>query len=1318
VKLRIAGLSVALLVAVLTHAGPAAGDTSFGSWGSGAGQMIQPLGLAVDDSTGDLYVLDAGGGGAADAKNSRVDVFDAEHHFLRAFGWGVLNGASSLQVCTAQTGCLAGVRGPGSGEISYSKAIEVDNDPLSPSYRHVFVTEDDNFRVQEFTPQGAFVRMIGPGVDKSTGGNVCTAASGHLCGEGDAQGTEGRKRLTAAVAPNGQVDLFESDPVDQEVGGQRQWIYETTLYGYAAGAAAPTKLAEFGPETNSPNSAVVSPAGTLFAAMNAGLEARVFDATTGESRGAIPLAVNAYMAFDPSGQMFAVGAAPTPSGFGTVVAQSSEAGVVSKLFGYEAVEKEPGGIAVYPGADGTVYVAERSAGARSNSRIVYLSLPEPGPITVGQCSATGLGNVGATLTGFFNPEGSETTYHFEYVDEAEFAESGFEGEGVRVTPDQTSPADFELDKAQATVSLTPETTYHCRVVAENAEGTSIGRPGEFTTLEPFEIDAVWATGVGRTTATLGVEANPLGIPASGYLEYVSQAQFDQGGFSQARRVPDGALGEEPLDFGAGSTPVRRGVSLAGLQPGERYLYRAVVTDSFFPAGKTSGVGSFRTFASDAALLPDARGWEQVSPIDKNSGSAGVPAYAEPAHPGGGDSAGFERIEAASPSGETMAFTSFTSFADPVGAQGTSQYLARRGEGGWSTENLTPPGFIKETLRPPFKGFTESLGFSGVSVTEPALTPDAVKGMENLYLRDNQTGALTAMTTGQPTLAAGEDELCERYGGSSEDGRRVYFAANGAFADARVGRGFSLYEWQAGRGLTVVSRLPSGNPAPPSSKNNFGPSSHTNSCENGTNVLHNVVSADGSKAFWTYQPATGPSRLYAWTNGENVQLDAVDGGPGPAGGGVFLAANRQGSVVFFSDSNRLTADASEALFPASEPDLYRYDFNAPEGERLTDLTPEVAGGSGFRGALGAGEDGASIYFAANGVLAPGASAGDCSGEGQNGEGECNLYLWEAGKGTRFVSRVAGLDDPGWTELPFEQTARVSADGRFLAFASVLPLTGFDNRVEGSEGCQEVDRGANLTGDPRCSEAFVYDSVAETLVCASCGPTGGRPTGPVILPGLSNMFEPTRNLSSDGSRFFFATRTALSPVDTNQAADVYEYERVGVGSCTEASDAFSQAAGGCDFLVSGGQSPNDSYFLDASSSGRDVFFSTRQKLVGWDQDDQYDVYDAREGGGFPEPGPEEDCGSLDACHAAPVGAPGVAGVATPGFVGPEGVAPCPAGRHRMTVKGKSRCVGNKQKHSKRKGKGKHKGKGKGKGKGKRRHGKKIHGSRHGHESGGRK
>jgi hypothetical protein len=56
--------------------------------------------------------------------------------------------------------------------------------------------------------------------------------------------------------------------------------------------------------------------------------------------------------------------------------------------------------------------------------------------------------------------------------------------------------------------------------------------------------------------------------------------------------------------------------------------------------------------------------------------------------------------------------------------------------------------------------------------------------------------------------------------------------------------------------------------------------------------------------------------------------------------------------------------------------------------------------------------------------------------------------------------------------------------------------------------------------------------------------------------------------------------------------------------------------------------------------------------------------------------------------------------------------------MTVKGKSRCVGNKQKHSKRKGKGKHKGKGKGKGKGKRRHGKKIHGSRHGHESGGRK
>jgi hypothetical protein len=55
-----------------------------------------------------------------------------------------------------------------------------------------------------------------------------------------------------------------------------------------------------------------------------------------------------------------------------------------------------------------------------------------------------------------------------------------------------------------------------------------------------------------------------------------------------------------------------------------------------------------------------------------------------------------------------------------------------------------------------------------------------------------------------------------------------------------------------------------------------------------------------------------------------------------------------------------------------------------------------------------------------------------------------------------------------------------------------------------------------------------------------------------------------------------------------------------------------------LISNGRSPRDSYFLAADSTGANVFFTTRERLVAKDKDDFLDVYDARVGGGFDEEG----------------------------------------------------------------------------------------------------
>src|SRR4029077_13331124 len=86
-----------------------------------------------------------------------------------------------------------------------------------------------------------------------------------------------------------------------------------------------------------------------------------------------------------------------------------------------------------------------------------------------------------------------------------------------------------------------------------------------------------------------------------------------------------------------------------------------------------------------------------------------------------------------------------------------------------------------------------------------------------------------------------------------------------------------------------------------------------------------------------------------------------------------------------------------------------------------------------------------------------------------------------------------------------TARVSTDGSYLAFTSLLPLTGQSN-VDANTG--EAD-----------SEVFRYDLATKTLSCASCSPTGAAPTASAAIryPSVPITFTlwreayPQRNVS---------------------------------------------------------------------------------------------------------------------------------------------------------------------------------------------------------------
>ena len=406
----------------------------------------------------------------------------------------------------------------------------------------------------------------------------------------------------------------------------------------------------------------------------------------------------------------------------------------------------------------------------------------------------------------------------------------------------------------------------------------------------------------------------------------------------------------------------------------------------------------------------------------------------------------------------------------------------------------------------------------------------------------------------------------------------------------------------------------------------------------------------------------------------------------------------------ADSSHLYWSHHLQVAPNRGNDLYRFD--AESGE-IEDVVPDAGDedGADVQGLLGASEDGRRVYFAANGVLAAGASPGNCGGFVTVGKflsfsGQCSIYLAEEDSPGiwhyTFVGRlnVSGEADAlnwiprGQMVGQKENTARASADGSTLLFRSKARITEYD-----SEGIPELYRWQIGDAEP---------------TCISCNPTGEAPTAGagfanIVLPQLTPPAPAStlsRNLSADGSRVFFQTTDRLVGADVNGLAecplkggpvnkipacqDVYEWEATGSGTCSEGSPAYVPQNGGCLYLLSSGTSDEASFLLDASRSGEDAFFITRSQLVPSDQDDLPDVYDARVGGGLasqhppPPPPPCEE----EACKGPAGSAPQQTPAASAGFSGPANPAPkrprCPKGKRAVKKKGHIRCVARHPKH----------------------------------------
>ena len=632
-------------------------------------------------------------------------------------------------------------------------------------------------------------------------------------------------------------------------------------------------------------------------------------------------------------------------------------------------------LAPYSSASGDVYASEdaSSLGETEGDRVIHLDFPPPGPLAFpAPCKANPLGNTKATLNAEVNPEGKATTYRFQYIAEADFdanvpgAGGSFEGlNPATSTPESASiGSDFTLHKASAEINVVPETKYRCRVVASNddAPGGNEGPEGTFTALDPLEIGATWSSGIGTEEATLNAEVNPLGIPTTGYFQYVEEATYlkdvaelgAEHGFDHASKAPAG----EPIEFGAGEEFKAGSVAIAGLKAGTAYRYRIVATDPLIspdpPPNEVFGpTEALRTFR--AGSPPPAR---------RARLGAGLPAAEERRRGGGSRSrrrpltceSRSVRIQAAAGSGEAHHLHLLDLLRrcrrrprlQPVPLQAQPERLGDR-------EHL-PLRLQRRPAERPLPRLQPRPRLRRLHPQRAAAHPRSRKeGPENLYLRDNETGELQALTIEAPQLE-GSEGFCTGYAGASADGSRAVFAAKGAMAGAPTGKGFSLYEWSEAEGLKLVSVLPDGSPAPPvQGIENPGPGNGTGfaavggNCSMGQQTVQNAISADGSTIFWTYggKYLESEKPLFARINGtETIQLDAKAAGEKSGGEGRFLGATPEGTA-FFTAPGKLTTDAKAKGRPLP--------LRLPRTRRGP-TSPPAPSSREVQGVVGASEDG--------------------------------------------------------------------------------------------------------------------------------------------------------------------------------------------------------------------------------------------------------------------------------------------------------------------------------------------------------------------------
>jgi DNA-binding beta-propeller fold protein YncE len=557
---------------------------------SSFGSFVEPLGVAVDESggpsSGDVYVADYHGGAGGEGLVTKFGATGTELSTIAVkspYGVAVNQTDGDLYVADLEGGAVD-VFGPSGTELASLETPPALTNPyqpagvaVDPSNGDVYVAELGNNVVDVFSSAGKYVSSFPDSAVAGTvpvaiaidsDGNVYVANSGSDVVEFSSAGVcvnsctpindEGAQSVAVDPATNQvYVDDATSIKVYQQSGGTPITEFGLGVLGESLGLAVEPGVHKivYLSDDGTKKMDIFVPTQPLSARTEPASEVTK---TTAKLHGKVALEGGGtiHYHFD-YGKTTAYEIGSTPAAEVTVTSGSDEAEVSAEIKGLEV---------------GATYhykiVATDSKPEAAEGKDETLGLVAP---LIEATSTPYVGVFEARVEAQVNPESLATTCLVEYGETTAY--------GAHVPCEQASLTGSAVQSASMHLAhLTAGTTYHYRVVAENAIGTSgpSEGTGELTTAAAvapvFEGESV----SGESEAVPGQEEVTFSGQVNPELQLTSACAFEYGKLGDPSYEASVPCEQSSQQIGNGSASVSVEAKVGGLQVGSDYHYRLVV----------------------------------------------------------------------------------------------------------------------------------------------------------------------------------------------------------------------------------------------------------------------------------------------------------------------------------------------------------------------------------------------------------------------------------------------------------------------------------------------------------------------------------------------------------------------------------------------------------------------------------------------------------------------------------------------------------------------------------------------------------------------